>query len=327
MRNLNSFLGGSYNLPSSSQLLSEGANFASSFGAENFSKLSDNFSIANNAASESLSAAQLNTAGMSANSGGAVDTEHKVKLTASQFDTPEYGGQNPSVGFVASPLSYRLVEFDNMPTITESIAVQYEAIAPPHMPVAFQKYKGTDSITYSIDALFTARNTAEAFRNYVFCMNLRAWTKPFFGKKQMAANGSRGKLGAPPPVLNFSGYRGTINVPVVITKLDIPKPNDCDWINTGYNNIPFPTVLKVTLSLVEIYSADQINDFDLNVFRVGLEGQGQSNSPSQTAAPATSGVKDPTSGGRSAVETPDERWNYLYPGELKPWELGKPEYK
>jgi hypothetical protein len=156
-------------------------------------------------------------------------------------------------------------------------------------------------------------------------LNLKAWTKPFFGKKQMNADGSRGKLGAPPPVLKFSGYRGLIDVPVVITKLDIPKPNDCDWINTGYNNIPFPTVLKINIGLIEIYSADQINEFDLSIFR--LTGGSSDSSQSPTPMPSTSGIADPTSVGRAPLETPNERWDYLYGAELKPWEFGKPEFK
>jgi hypothetical protein len=326
MRNLESFAYGAI-LPSNSAIAGEGDQFIESFDFKDFTKKSDNMIIEEKPGADSLSAAQLNAAGASKNSAAPADTEHKVKLVASQYDAPEYGGSQPSVGYIASPLSYRIVEFDNMPSITESNTVQYEPIAPPHMPMAFQKYKGTDSVTYSIDALFTARNTAEAYRNYVFCMNLRAWTKPFFGNKQKNADGSRGKLGAPPPVLKFSGYRGSLDVPVVITKLDIPKPNDCDWINTGYNNIPFPTVLKVTISLTEIYSGDQINAFDLNIFRVGGGSPSSPASPNSTPSPTTSGVKDPTSTGRGAIETPNERWNHLYGAELKPWEIGKPEYK
>lgn len=324
MRNLSSLV--PYNAPETSQILTDGANFLkNNFGSNTFDKAASNIRIQQPSSPQTLSASQLNEAGMSENSKQPNDAEHKVRLTCSEFDAPEYTGPSSEVGFVASPLSYRIVEFDNMPAITESNTVQYEPIAAPHMPMSFQKYKGTDSVTYSLEVVFTARNSNEAFRNFVFCNNLRAWTKPFFGIKQMNADGSRGKLGAPPPVLNFSGYRGLINVPVVITKLDIPKPNDCDWINTGYNNIPFPTVLKVSISLTEIFSADQINDFDLSVFR--LSSTDQPSSTTSIPEPSTSGISDPTSIGRQPIEQPNERWEYLYGGELRPWELGKPEFK
>lgn len=325
MRNLSSLV--PQNSPASSQILQDGAKFLSdNFGSNTFSKAAGNISLQPQQQNQSLSAAQMNQAGMSENSKSPNDTFHKVKLTCSDFDAPEYSGNPADVGFVASPLSYRIVEFDNTPSISESNSVQYEPIAAPHMPTAFQKYKGTDSVTYSVEAILTARNSNEAFRNYIFCMNLRAWTKPFFGIKQMNQDGSRGKLGAPPPVLKFTGYRGLIDVPVVITKLDIPKPNDCDWINTGYNNIPFPTVLKISISLVEIYSADQINDFDLSVYRIG-EQTTSSQDGSAIPEPSTSGISDPTSMGRQPIEKMNERWEYLYGAELRPWELGKPEFK
>lgn len=324
MRDLNSFL--EQNTPSSSQILSDGAGFLkNTFGSGTFDKLSDNINIETSSSGTGMSASEMNAAGVSANSGSMNDTSHKVKLECSEYDAPEYSGPEASVGFVSSPLSYRIVEFDNTPSISESNTVSYEPIAAPHMPMAIQKYKGTDSITYTIDALLTARNSNEAFRNYIFCLNLRAWTKPFFGIKQMNSDGSRGKLGAPPPVLKFSGYRGMIDTPVVITKLDFPFPNDCDWINIGYNNIPFPTVIKVNISVLEIYSPDQINDFDLGKYR--LFSSSSSTTSSQTPAPTTSGIADPTSGGRAAIETPNERWEYLYGSELRPWELGKPEFK
>jgi hypothetical protein len=311
---------------SEEQLLSDGAAFIKkNFGAGTFQKAADNVGITTQSNGTPTSARDLNKMGVSENSKMPTDTNHKVKLTCSQFDAPDYNGPSAEVAFVSSPLSYRLVEFDNTPNISESNTVQYEPLAAPHMPAAFQKYKGTDSITYTIDAVLTCRNSNEAFRNYIFCLNLKAWTKPFFGTKQMNADGSRGKLGAPPPILQFTGYRGMIDVPVVITKLDIPKPNDCDWINTGYNNIPFPTVLKINIGLIEVFSADQINDFDLSTFR--LSGSPSSNTTSSTPNPSTSGIPDPTSIGRQPIETPNERWEYLYGAELKPWELGRPEFK
>ena len=319
MRGLSSLV--PQNSPASDQLLAEGAKFLrNNFPQGSFDKVSENIGINSSSNNQTMSAAGLNQAGMSMNSGQQTNTEHKVKLTCSQYDAPEYSGPSSQVGFVASDLSYRIVEFDNMPSISESNTVQYEPIAAPHMPVAFQKYKGTDSITYTIDALFTARNSSEAFRNYVFCLNLKAWTKPFFGVKQMGGDGSRGKLGAPPPVLKFSGFRGLIDVPVVITKLDIPKPNDCDWINTGYNNIPFPTVLKVSIGIIEIYSADQINDFDLSIYR--LTGGGEQHSSSTTPAPTTSGIFDPTSAGRQLAG--GRQLSDMIGSQLPAWGLGLP---
>lgn len=318
--------------PSTEDLVASGENFLDNTVGSIQSKVSNSISV--DAPSSGITgfstASDLNASGAGVNKSSMVDTNHKVKLSCSVYDAPSYYGPNNPVGFVASDLSYRLVEFDNMPAISEGLAVQYEPISLPHLPAAFQKYKTTESITYSIEALFTARNSNEAFRNYVFYMNLKAWTKPFFGLNQMRSDGTRGKLGAPPPVLQFSGYRGLIDVPVVITKIDIPHPNDCDWIPMGYNNMPFPTVLKISISLIETYSADQLNNFNLANYRLGEPSSAIPTEPQTETMEKTSGISDPTSAGagRGNVNpTMDEQWQYQYGGELRPWEYGNPEFK
>ena len=329
MRNLSDLVGveSIYSLQDGASKINEGIKTSiSSFGG-NFSKLGNSIGLTKQEKQEPT-ASELNKSGVGVDAKSAADTSHKVKLECSMFDAPSYDGPSALVGYMATDISYRVVEFDNSPTISESRAVVYEAITAPHMPMSFQKYKHTESTVYTIDVELTCRNSNEAFRNYIFCMNLRAWTKPFFGIKQMNADGSRGKLGAPPPVLRFTGYRGLIDVPVVITRLDIPEPNDCDWIDTGYNKIPFPTVLKIQISLTETFSADEINDFDLSQFRLNKNTNSQQTVDKPTSVPKTSGIEDPSNiVGRRAIETPDERWNYQYPGELRPWELGKPEFK
>jgi hypothetical protein len=78
------------------------------------------------------------------------------------------------------------------------------------------------------------------------------------------------KIGAPPPVLQFSGWRqGMIApIPTVITSLTWTFPQDVDYIparslDGSGKLIPFPTVLRVSIQLVESFSAEQFNGFDL----------------------------------------------------------------
>lgn len=316
-----------YTVPSEEQTLAEGANYLKSLGNNgNISKLSQNIGIQKNVETTPISASQLNKSGIAETASSAgTSLDHKVKLEAIDANPPTYIGHQSRLAFMASDISYKIVEFDNMPRVTKSIGVTYEPIDPPHLPAPFQKYKKTDAVTYTIEAVLTSRTSEEAFRNYVFCLNLESWSKPFFGRHQMNADGSRGKLGAPPPVLKLTGYRGLLDVPVVLTHVDIPKPNDCDWIDTGFNSIPFPTVLQISVSLTETYSADQINAFDLSIYRLG----GVSTIPSadtlkQNSIPTTSGIRDPSSIGPKNVENPP---NDQYPGDLKPWEFGRPEFK
>lgn len=208
------------------------------------------------------------------------NTYHKVKLTASVNDGATIAIQN-DVSFPVEPLMQRQVEFDIMPEITETRNAEYEALQPPQLPGEFQKYKGTKSTAWTITGMFTCRTSEEASRNYIYLNNLRGWVMPYFGENQRLQYGgnggeARGKLGAPPPVLDFSGWRGLVGkVPVVITNLSWNWPNDCDWIPTNFQDdqnqqaIPFPVVMRVTINIVESFSAEQFNGFDLESFRNG----------------------------------------------------------
>ena len=176
-----------------------------------------------------------------------------------------------------------MVVFDIMPEVVESRTVEYEAVAPPQSPTAFQKYKGTSSVQWTINATLVCRNTAEATNNLRIINILRGWTMPFFGDNTNAAFPN--KLGAPPPVLEFSGWKSQMVGPVkvVITSLNWNFPQDVDYIparsfttaypsneaTAGSELIPFPTVIKLAINVVESFSTDEVNAFDLAAFRDG----------------------------------------------------------
>jgi hypothetical protein len=163
--------------------------------------------------------------------------------------------------------------FEVMPEITENRNVDYEAIAPAQFPGAFQKYKGTQSTTWNVNVKFTARNTEEATRRYLQMSMLRGWTMPFFG--QNTSQDFQKKLGAPPPVLKFGGWRGLVGVvPVVMTSMNWQWPSDVDYIPTSIlgedgQAIPFPTVMNIQITLVESFSSQEFNNFSLADFRQG----------------------------------------------------------
>lgn len=190
---------------------------------------------------------------------GINDNSHKVKLEFvgdSGFD--DFGS------FITDT-----VEFDAMPDVSEVRSAEYEALPVPQMPAQFQKYTGTKSVQWNINATLVARTRSEAARNYRIINALRAWTMPYFGEKQ-----ARDKLGAPPPVLMFSGWRTLVGkVPVVLTQLNWTWPKTVDWIPTGLiadgQEIPFPTVMEVQINITETFSAAQFNGFNLAAFRNG----------------------------------------------------------
>ncbi len=221
-------------------------------------------------------AASVNASTQSSDSADG-STGHKVKLVAPADNAVmQY---ESIVNFPRSPLDQTTVEFDVMPEVQEIHSVEYEVVAAPQMPTEFQKYKGTKAVQWQINGTFVCRTKGEAYRNFIFLNNLRSWSKPFFGEKQRlqfeGGVDGRGKLGAPPPVLKFSGWRELVGeVPVVITSLNWNFPKDCDWIPCGVfdsegKEVPFPTIMTVNVSMVESLSPDQVNGFDLVAFRNG----------------------------------------------------------
>lgn len=167
-----------------------------------------------------------------------------------------------------------IVEFDVMPEIVEARTVQYEAVAPSQFLGAFQKYKGTDSVQWTMNVTLISRNTDEATINLSRINTLRGWTMPFFGYNTNES--FPGNLGAPPPVLTLKGLRKYIlgPTPVVITSLNWNWPKDVDWLPTVFkgddgNAVPFPSVMNVAIQLVESFSTTQFNQFSLNDYRNG----------------------------------------------------------
>lgn len=167
-----------------------------------------------------------------------------------------------------------VLEFLVLPEVTESRSVGYEPVQPAQFPGAFQKYKGTESVQWTVNAILISRTTAEATVNLKNVNMLRGWTMPFFGENTAAM--FPGKLGAPPPVLRFKGLRESMigEVPVVITSLNWSWPRDVDYIpavspDGTASNVPFPTVISVTINLVESFSTTEFNQFDLDSYRMG----------------------------------------------------------
>lgn len=254
-------------------------------GAPTFSKLGADYSLGNvKPSSPYLGMASSVTTGVTATSATAsqirdqtgdgsrkADDSHKVQLLSLVDDL--------------------LVMFDIMPEVTEIRNAEYEALQAAQMPGEFQKFKGTKATSWQVNASFTCRTRDEAEMNLAYINTLRAWTMPYFGD-------NKGRMaGAPPPVLQLYGYRGLVGrVPVVMTSLNWTWPKDCDWIpTTGSVNsraprrrrtsrsleigtwttgddggtTPFPTVMNVQFTLVESFSANQFNRFDLESFKAG----------------------------------------------------------
>ena len=217
------------------------------------------------------------------------DDDHKIRLTELVPGTNQE--------------TYTLF-FEVMPEIVESRTVSYEAVAPAQFPGAFQKYKSTDSTQWTVNATLISRTVVEATQNLEYLNRLRSWTMPYFG--DVTGNQYPERLGAPPPVLIFSGFRQHMigPVPVVITSLNWNFPKDVDYIPaispTTSTSIPFPTVMQLGIQLVESFSTAEFNNFSLNDFRLGnfqaaFSGQNTASATSEPIIDASNNDAQPVS--------------------------------
>jgi len=160
--------------------------------------------------------------------------------------------------------------FPYTPTISISHSASYSGMHPTHSNYIQHSYNASSVDVISIDGYFTATNADEA--RYVFAVLhfLRSAYKMFFGADRLR--------GTPPPVLRLSGY-GPFNynsVPVVLNNFTEIMPADRDYIEVPLATSPdaatktmVPTFMPVTLSLLPIYSKNQISNFSLDGFARG----------------------------------------------------------
>lgn len=176
------------------------------------------------------------------------------------------------------------VVFEVSPTLSESRAVEYNQVAPVHMPGSIQIYKRTGARTFSLNAKLVSRNVSQATQNIKDLQQLRGWCMPYFGVADIGVSpvtDSTSMLGAPPDVLYLFAYSaGTgkdtrtgdpVNlkkIPVVITNLSFSYPDAVDYITTTTGE-PFPVIMEVTVELLETHSPYQYETFSLADFKVG----------------------------------------------------------
>lgn len=193
-----------------------------------------------------------------------------------------------------------LVVWDASPEFTESRSVMYKNIDPVHAPGAIYQFGNTGARTFTINGKFISRSINEATRTLAYLQYLRTWAMPVFGEIGDDPAYGENILGAPPSILLLSAYatkhpegststlvpnspgskqfsakakqvaigNNILDVPVVITNLDIPYPTDVDYIPT-INNIPVPTIATVSITLMEAHSPNRYSTFNLQDFKAG----------------------------------------------------------
>lgn len=160
------------------------------------------------------------------------------------------------------------VIFNVSPSIDEARQANYEHLTPVHHPGTIQVYKNTDARTFNLTAKLIARTAAEATANLKYMNLIRSWVMPYYGSG--TASSMADKLGAPPDILLFSSY-GDVNInqlPVVLLTYHWVYPDNVDYIPSN-DGFPCPTLMDISLSLIEAYAPEEYSGFDISKYKTG----------------------------------------------------------
>lgn len=176
------------------------------------------------------------------------------------------------VVFLQSTISSEYIRLNASPRIGENRSAQYSEINLIHHPGSILKYERTSARSWNVTARLVSRNQQEASENQATLNTIRGWVMPYYGEG--TEKNDLDKLGAPPPVLMFSGYgeKNIAKIPVVLESYSNDWPNDCDYIPTLTGD-PFPVIMEVTLNLKECYSPAEYSNFNLFAYKSGMLSQ------------------------------------------------------
>lgn len=145
--------------------------------------------------------------------------------------------------------------FDVSPSsLSESRGANYDQWNLVHLPTDLYAYRNTSSRSWEVQAVLVSRSGKEAVKNSKILNTVRFWVLPDFAK-----------TGAPPPILRFSAY-GDPNiekVTCILRNYSWNYPSDVDYVfadDKSPVDHKMPIIGTLSLSLLEIYSAKQIQE-------------------------------------------------------------------
>jgi hypothetical protein len=191
-----------------------------------------------------------------------------------------------AAGFDSSPILSPLREsgnamiFPTTPTVNIIHSASYNALQPVHTNYPFQVYQNSQVEDITITADFPVENESDG-RYWIAAVHfLRSVTKMYYGESS--------NKGAPPPLVQLSGYGDFVfnRVPCVVKMFTVDLQKDVDYIQVpigagvdlgsqferknvsgGYTYVP--TLSFITVTLGPTYSRDQSRSFSLDTFIQG----------------------------------------------------------
>jgi hypothetical protein len=161
----------------------------------------------------------------------AIQNNSKVKIV----------GKINSIMLSVTPMSF-----------SENRVANYDQWNLVHIPVDLYAYRNTTSRNWEIQAQLISRTVKEAEVNSKILHTVRSWLQPDFGS-----------TGAPPEILKLSAYNdpNIDNVTCILRSYNWNYPNDVDYVYMANHKMPIIGIIGI--SLVEIYSANEIQKGDV----------------------------------------------------------------
>lgn len=152
-----------------------------------------------------------------------------------------------------SGVENRVVFYVQPSSVSESRSANYDPWSLVHLPVDLYAYKNSSSRRWNISVQLVSRTVQEAIDNATRLHTIRSWLLPDFAAS-----------GAPPEILKFSAYGDpNINeVTCIMPSYNWNYPNEVDYVFGEGLTHKFPVIGILSIDLIEIYSASQIQDKD-----------------------------------------------------------------
>lgn len=126
--------------------------------------------------------------------------------------------------------------FPFTPSVSISGQASWETVPLIHQNAGFEAFQFSKPETYQISAPFYVEDAAGA----EYWLNARDYLRT--STKMMGA--------APPPILCFKGYGGTIDAPVIIISYSVELGTDVNYIAAGGTYVPAKSQFSITLRTI-----------------------------------------------------------------------------
>lgn len=163
-----------------------------------------------------------------------------------------------------------VVVFEATPDMTESGGTVLIDIGDIRAAASIVIYMGSPSRTFTLNAKFVSRTTAEAATNQNYINILKAWREP-----TIQSGGGIGQ--AEPETLRLFAYGDVLKgIPCMVNNISIEYPSDVDYIQAttaAGKSVWVPIIQNVSLTLKEVRSWDDLKTFDYESFKQGTLDQ------------------------------------------------------